>query len=46
MERLNGELGIIAMKGCEQFVDVVDAYLKQWRRHDDDQDFVMNADCI
>ncbi|MBR6650883.1 MAG: ribose-phosphate pyrophosphokinase [Clostridia bacterium] len=46
MERLNGELGIIAMRGCEQFVDVVDAYLKQWRRHDDDQDFVMNADCI
>ena len=45
MESLYGELGIIAMRGCEQFVSVVDEYLKEWRRHDDDTDFIMHVDC-
>jgi len=45
MESLYGELGIIAMRGCEQFVNVVDEYLKEWRRHDDDTDFIMHVDC-
>ncbi|MBE6588412.1 MAG: ribose-phosphate pyrophosphokinase [Ruminococcaceae bacterium] len=45
MESLYGELGIIAMRGCEKFVDAVDNYLKEWRRHDDDKDFIMHVDC-
>ncbi len=45
MESLYGELGVIAMRGCEGFVNQVDEYLKSWRRHDDDQDFIMHADC-
>jgi len=45
MESLYGELGIIAMRGCEQFVSSVDEYLKEWRRHDDDTDFLMHAEC-
>ena len=45
MESLYGELGIIAMRGCEQFVNIVDEYLKEWRRHDDDTDFIMHVDC-
>lgn len=46
MERYCGELGVIAMRGCEEFVAQVDSYLKTWRRHDDDKDFIMNADTI
>ena len=46
MERYCGELGVIAMRGCEQFVEQVDSYLKTWRRHDDDQNFIMSADTI
>ena len=34
------------MRGCEQFVEQVDSYLKTWRRHDDDQNFIMSADTI
>ncbi len=45
MESLYGELGVIGMRGCESFVDQVDEYLKEWRRHDSDQDFIMHADC-
>lgn len=32
-ETLFGELSVIGMRGCEEFVDQVDAYLKDWRRH-------------
>lgn len=45
MESLYGELGVIGMRGCEDFVASVDAYLKEWRRHDDDQDFIFHAEC-
>ena len=45
MESLYGELGVIGMRGCEGFVSQVDAYLREWRRHDDDQEFIMRADC-
>ncbi len=40
-----GELSIIGMKGCEGFVDQVNAYLTEWRRHDGDASYVINADC-
>ena len=31
---LNGELSIIGMKGCEDFTNQVDAYLREWRCRD------------
>ena len=40
MESLYGELGVIGMRGCEGFVSQVDAYLREWRRHDSDQEFI------
>lgn len=41
-----GELMVIGMRGCEQFIDQVDFYLKEWRRHGDDEaTFVTTADC-
>jgi len=45
MESLYGELGVIGMRGCEGFVSQVDDYLRECRRHDDDQEFIMRADC-
>ncbi len=44
-ESLYGELSIIGMKGCENFVKEVDAYLTDWRRHDGDASYVIEADC-
>ena len=32
-ELMYGELTVIGMKGTESFVERVDAYLKEWRRH-------------
>ena len=31
-KELFGELRVIGMKGCEEFVAQVDAYLKDWRK--------------
>ncbi len=31
MSELNGELSVIGMSGCEEFVQSVDNYLKEWR---------------
>jgi ribose-phosphate pyrophosphokinase len=44
-ETLYGELNIIGMRGCEEFVDQVDAYLKEWRRHDSEGSFLVEAHC-
>lgn len=44
-ETLYGELSIIGMRGCEQFVMQVDSYLKQWRRYEDSDTFITKADC-
>ncbi len=41
-----GELCVIGMKGCEAFTDQVDYYLRDWRRHgDNDRTFLAQADC-
>ena len=41
-----GELCVIGMKGCEAFADQVDYYLRDWRRHgDNDKTFLVKADC-
>ncbi len=40
-----GDLAIISMRGCEDISSQVDFYLKQWRDIDDDQSFVIDANC-
>ena len=44
-ETLYGELSVIGMRGCEEFVGEVDAYLKEWRRHDNEETFLAEAHC-
>ncbi len=44
-EQIVGELSIIGMKGCEDFIAQVDAYLQEWRRHTSDTSFLVHADC-
>ncbi len=44
-EALYGELSVIGMRGCEDFVSQVDSYLKEWRRHDNDGTFLVEAPC-
>ena len=45
-ESYYGDLMVIGMLGCEKFIDQVDFYLREWRRHgDEDATFVTMADC-
>jgi len=46
-ELLYGELAIIGMSGCEEFVDQVDTYLRQWRSYDRDNvsTYRVDVDC-
>ena len=44
-DSLYGELSVIGMRGCEDFVSQVDSYLKEWRRHDNDGTFLVEAPC-
>ena len=44
-DSLYGELSVIGMRGCEDFTNQVDFYLKEWRRHDNDGTFVVEAPC-
>ena len=44
-DTLYGELSVIGMRGCEDFASQVDYYLKEWRRHDNDGTFLVNAVC-
>ncbi len=44
-ETLYGELSVIGMRGCDQFVTQVDNYLKEWRRHGGEESFLGHADC-
>ncbi len=43
----SAELVVIGMKGCEQFTQQVDYYLKDWRRRGsgEDKNFAIIADC-
>ncbi len=45
MGTLYGELGVIGMRGCEGFTERVDSYLREWRRHGDEETYIMKADC-
>lgn len=45
-ELLYGDLAIIGMSGCEDFVQQVDSYLKEWRNHGDPaSSYVIEVDC-
>ncbi len=44
-DSLYGELSVIGMRGCEDFAAQVDAYLKEWRRHDNEETFLVKANC-
>jgi len=44
-DSLFGDLSVIGMRGCEQFVDQVDYYLREWRSHDEETTFIAKADC-
>ena len=44
-DSLFGELSVIGMRGCEDFAEQVDFYLKEWRRHDTEGTFLVNATC-
>ncbi len=44
-ESLYGELSVIGMKGCESFVERVDSYLKEWRRHGAEDTYLVHAEC-
>ena len=40
---LVGDLSVIGMKGCEEFVSNVDGFLKDWKKSDDT--FLVNVEC-
>jgi ribose-phosphate pyrophosphokinase len=44
-DSLYGELSVIGMRGCEDFANQIDAYLQEWRRHDNDGTFLVDAPC-
>ena len=44
-EHSYGDLSIIGMRGCEDFVAQVDGYLQEWRRHDGEGTFIAEAHC-
>ncbi len=44
-ETLYGELTVIGMNGCEDFVARVDAYLKDWRRHGNEDTYLAHTSC-
>ena len=44
-DSLYGELTVIGMKGSETFVERVDAYLKEWRRHGAEDTYLAHVSC-
>ncbi len=40
-----GELSVIGMKGCEEFAQQVDNYLKEWRRHTSEDTYLAEVIC-
>ena len=44
-DSLYGELTVIGMKGSEAFMERVDSYLKEWRRHDDEDTYLAHVSC-
>ena len=44
-DSLYGELTVIGMKGSEAFVERVDSYLKEWRRHGAEDTYLAHVTC-
>ena len=44
-DSLYGELTVIGMQGSEAFVERVDAYLKEWRRHGAEDTYLAHVSC-
>ena len=44
-DTLYGELSVIGMRGCDEFVSQVDYYLKDWRNHGTDHTFSVPIEC-
>ncbi len=44
-ESLYGELNVIGMHGCEDFVAEVDSYIKEWRQNDEVDSYLVDASC-
>ena len=44
-DSLYGELSVIGMRGCEDFALQIDSYLQEWRRHDSDGTYLVDAPC-
>ena len=44
-DTLFGELSVIGMRGCDEFVSQVDYYLKDWRNHGTDHTFSVPIEC-
>ena len=44
-EEVYAQLSVICMKGCEEFVSQVDAYLKEWRGCESEETFIVNHEC-
>ena len=44
-DSLYGELSVIGMRGCEDFAMQIDSYLQEWRRHDSDGTYLVEAPC-
>ena len=44
-EEVYAQLSVICMKGCEEFAKQVDNYLKEWRRHDEEDTYLVRVDC-
>ena len=40
-----GRLSIISMKGCEEFTERIDAYLKRFRTYEDIETYVTHVTC-
>ena len=44
-DTLYGDLTVIGMKGSEAFMDMVDYYLKEWRRHGGEDTYLAHVSC-
>ncbi|MBP3667001.1 MAG: ribose-phosphate pyrophosphokinase [Clostridia bacterium] len=44
-DSLYGELTVIGMRGSEAFVERVDGYLKEWRRHGGEDTYLAHVSC-
>ena len=44
-DSLYGDLSVIGMRGCEDFVEEVDSYLRDWRLHESENTFLVNSSC-